>query len=138
MLRSSHPEMFLGKGVLKKCTKFTGENPRRNAISRKLQNNFIEIALWYGCSPVNLRHIFRTPFLKNTCGRLLLRCNINNLVFWISRVMAVGPTHPCCHQKRTVINVKYGIFAVAGNIIDFQFCNKKPSSDQKQSPGGIL
>ena len=25
-----------------------------------------------GCSPVNLLHIFRTPFLKNTSGRLLL------------------------------------------------------------------
>ena len=24
------------------------------------------------CSPVNLLHIFRTPFIKNTSGRLLL------------------------------------------------------------------
>ena len=41
-------------------------------ISIKLLCNFIEIALWYGCSPVNLLHIFRTPFLKNTSGWLLL------------------------------------------------------------------
>ena len=34
--------------------------------------NFIEIALWHGCSPVNLPHIFRITFLKNTAGRLLL------------------------------------------------------------------
>ena len=27
---------------------------------------FIELALWHGCSPVNLLHIFRTPFPKNT------------------------------------------------------------------------
>ena len=27
----------------------------------------------YGCSPVNLLHIFRTPFLKNTSARLSLR-----------------------------------------------------------------
>ena len=26
----------------------------------------------HGCSPLNLLHIFRTPFLKNTCGQLLL------------------------------------------------------------------
>ena len=26
--------------------------------------NFIEIALRHGCSPVNLLHIFRTPFSK--------------------------------------------------------------------------
>ena len=43
-----------------------------SAISIKLLCNFIEITLQHGCSPVNLLHIFRTPFLKNTSGRLLL------------------------------------------------------------------
>ena len=33
---------------------------------------FIEITLRHGCSPVNLLHIFKTPFLKNTFGGLLL------------------------------------------------------------------
>ena len=32
----------------------------------------IEIALWHGCSSVNLLHIFRKPFSKNIPGRLLL------------------------------------------------------------------
>ena len=31
------------------------------------------IAYRYGCSPLNLLHIFRTPFRKNTSGRLLLQ-----------------------------------------------------------------
>ena len=39
--RSSHPEVFLTKGVLKICSKFTGEHPYRSAISIKLQSNFI-------------------------------------------------------------------------------------------------
>ena len=30
------------------------------------------IALRHGYSPVNLQHIFRTPFPKNTSGRLFL------------------------------------------------------------------
>ena len=34
--------------------------------------NFIEITLWHRCSPVNLLHIFRPPFSKNTSGWLLL------------------------------------------------------------------
>ena len=38
----------------------------------KLQSNFIEIALRHGCSPVNLLHIFRTPFHENTSAWLLL------------------------------------------------------------------
>ena len=35
-------------------------------------SNFIEIALRHWCSPVNLLHIFRTPFPKNSSGWLLL------------------------------------------------------------------
>ena len=71
-VRSSHLEVFLVKGVLKICSKFTGEHPYRSAISIKLQSKFIEITLWHRCSPVNLLHIFRTPFLKSTSGRLFL------------------------------------------------------------------
>ena len=70
--KSSHPEVFLRKGVLKKCCKFAGEYQCRSAISIKLLYNFVEIALWHGCSLVNLLHIFRTPFPKNNYGRLLL------------------------------------------------------------------
>ena len=45
------------KGVLKICSKFTGE----------YHANFSA-----GCSPVNLLHIFRTPFPSNTSGGLHL------------------------------------------------------------------
>ena len=40
----------------------------------KVASNFTEIALQHWCSPVNLLHIFRTPFpfLKNTSEWLLL------------------------------------------------------------------
>ena len=71
MDRSSHPEVFLDKGVLKICREFT-EHPCRSAISIKLLCSFIEIALRHVCSSVNLLHIFRTPFSKNTFGRMLL------------------------------------------------------------------
>ena len=55
---------FLKKDVLKICSKFTREHPCRSVISINL--------LWHMCSPENLLHIFRTLFLKNTSGRLLL------------------------------------------------------------------
>ena len=32
--------------------------------------NFIKITLWHECSPVNLLHIFRARFTKNTFRRL--------------------------------------------------------------------
>ena len=72
MFRSSHPEVFLEKGVLKICNKFTVEYPCRSVILIKLRSNFIEIAFRHGCSPVNLLHIFRTLFSKTTSGWLLL------------------------------------------------------------------
>ena len=72
MGRSSPPEVFLGKCVLKICSKFTGEHPCRSVISIKLQSNFIEITLHYGHSPVNVLHIFKTTFHKNTYGGLPL------------------------------------------------------------------
>ena len=71
MCRSSHPEVFLRKGVLKICCKFTGEHQCRSVILIKLLSNFIEITLQHECSAVNLLHIFRTPFFKNTSGGLL-------------------------------------------------------------------
>ena len=63
--RSSPPEVFLRKDVLKICSKFTGKHPGRIVISIKLLRN--------GCSPVNLLHISRSPFPKNTSGELLLK-----------------------------------------------------------------
>ena len=49
------------------CSKITG----------KLLCNFIEIALRPRCSPVNLLHIFRISFYKNTSGGPLLLCLVN-------------------------------------------------------------
>ena len=72
-IRSSHQEVCLGKGVLKICSKFTGEHPCRSVISINLQSNFIEITFRYRCSPVNFLHNFRTPFLKNSSRWLLLK-----------------------------------------------------------------
>ena len=62
----------LPRGVPRKkcfeiCSKFTGEQPCRSAISIKLYST-----LRHGCSPVNLLYIFRTPFPKNTSGWLIL------------------------------------------------------------------
>ena len=63
--------MFLVKGVLKICSKFTTEHSCQNGISIKLESNFIKITTPHGWSPINLLHIFRTPFTKNTYGRIL-------------------------------------------------------------------
>ena len=61
--RSILPEVFL-KSVVKICSKFTEERPWGSVISPKLLSNFIKIPLPLGYSPVNVLHIFRTPFIR--------------------------------------------------------------------------
>ena len=65
-LTRNHPEVLLGKYVLKICSKFTREHSCQSAIWMKLHCKFIEIALRHGCTSLNLLHISRTPFPKNT------------------------------------------------------------------------
>ena len=53
--RSIPPVVFLGKGVLKICSKFTGEHPCRSAISvckfaAYFQNTFSQEHLWRNAS----------------------------------------------------------------------------------------
>ena len=40
LFTSSHPEVFLGKGALKICSKVTGEHACRSVIFIKLQSNW--------------------------------------------------------------------------------------------------
>ena len=79
---SSHSEVLLEKGVMKICSKFIGEHPCRSVIPS-------EITLWHGCSPVNLLHIFRTPFTKNTSGGLLLYIVFIDII-WIHICLEVS------------------------------------------------
>ena len=81
---SSQLEVFLGKGVLKICSKFTGEHSCRGAISIKLQsmprcdfNKVAKLLYWTRTSALVLsckfaKHLFKTPFLENLSGWLLL------------------------------------------------------------------
>ena len=62
----------LEKGFSEIIQQIYRKHPCRSAISIKLFCNVIEIALQHGYSPVNLLHIFRTPFCKNAYGGLLL------------------------------------------------------------------
>ena len=60
---------------MKRCSENMQQIYRRTPMKRCDFNraaNFIEITLLHVCSPVNLLHIFRTVFTKNTSGRMLL------------------------------------------------------------------
>ena len=103
--------MFLRKGVLKICSKFTREHPCRSVISIKLLFSFIEITLRHVCSPVEelpwnhtsvqhgyslvtLLHIFRTHFLKNTSGGVLLQ---HAILYYQGIFLTVAWHNHICH-----------------------------------------
>ena len=57
-IRSSHTDVFIGKGVLKICSKFTGEHSCRSVISIKLQYFdclTIDVHLWSLTSKLKLK-----------------------------------------------------------------------------------
>ena len=72
LIRSSPWDVFLRKGILKICSKFTVEYHCQSVISIKSLCNFIKIELRHGCSPVNLLHVLGTSLPKNTAWLLLL------------------------------------------------------------------
>ena len=112
--RSRRPEVFLRKGVLKIYSKFTRAMPKCYFRSCC---NFVEIALRHGRSPVNLLYIFRTPFLKNTSGRLLLNLislPVNKICmprqmysrsFWKSANKNIARNMFICHWRRSCVFV---------------------------------
>ena len=51
--------------------------PLSTSLNQKQPSNLIEIALRYGCSPVNLLHTFRALFSKNTFEVLLLYVQVS-------------------------------------------------------------
>ena len=67
--------------------------------------NFIEISLRHGCSPVNLLHIFRTPFPKNTSGELFLCCKHLLLAFTTFVILGCGVKKYC---KEVLYSWKWG------------------------------
>ena len=69
---------YLTEAVVQRCSlekvlwKYAANLQETTHAEVWFQSNFIEIALRHGCSPVNLLHIFRTPFPMNRSGWLLL------------------------------------------------------------------
>ena len=72
-LRSSPPEEFLGKDVLKICSKFTGEHLWRATTGNpRYTTNLREEHLLFICLPAKCTIIFRTTFSKIISLQLLL------------------------------------------------------------------
>ena len=81
----SHPEVF----IRKRCSENKQQMYRRTPMPKCDFNKvalqlYIEITLSHRCSAVNSLHFFRTPFLENTSGWLLLSFLYHRFGSWLS------------------------------------------------------
>ena len=88
--RSSHPEVFLGKGVLKICSKFIGEYPCRSEICAFSEHLFLGTPL-DGCFVIschqlhqNIMHLSRWILHKIW---YILRYVVSNLSYQWSMIL---------------------------------------------------
>ena len=83
----------------------------------KVQSNFIDIAHWHGCSPVDLLQIFRAPFYNNISGQFLL-------------IPAIFQTKFGLYIATTILGVlsEVGFVKIhkVETILARQFCKKAP------------
>ena len=67
LYRSSRPDVFCKKGVLKNFAKFTGKNLCQSLFFNKVADlrptTLLKKRLWHRCFPVNFAKFFRTSFL---------------------------------------------------------------------------
>ena len=75
--RSSHPELFCQKGVLKNFGKFTGKHLCQSLFLIKLQARGSEKRLGHRCFPVNFPRFFKTPFYGTT---LVAASSMSNII----------------------------------------------------------
>ena len=99
MVQKQPPE----KSFEKRCSKKSCKSYRKTPVLC----NFIEIALRHGCSPVNLLHIFRTSFLKNTSQGLFL--SGTGVFLWI------------CDFFKNIFFIEYALLKLSYFLFFFPF-----------------
>ena len=70
--RSSRPEVFCEKGVLRNFAKFTGNHLCQSQSFRRAPANLLKKRLWHRFLPVNFAKFRRTPFFTEHLWCLLL------------------------------------------------------------------
>ena len=70
--RSSRPEVFCKKDVLRNFAKFTGKHLCQSLFFNKVAGlrpaTLLKKRLWQRCFPMNFLRFLRTPLLQNTSG----------------------------------------------------------------------
>ena len=94
--RSSRPEVFCKKGVLRNFAKFTGKHLCQSLFFNKVAglrpSKREKKTLWHRCFPVNFAKFLRTPFIVEHLWWLLLKI-VQKPVFMLSKNLLFGSSH---------------------------------------------
>ena len=90
MSRSSRPDVFCKKGVLRNVAKLTGKQLCQSLYFNKVAGlrpaTLLKQRLWHLCFPVNFAKLLRTPFLTEQLRWLRLNVyDISKIFFIIKR-----------------------------------------------------
>ena len=101
--------LYLKKGVLIRCGKFTGEYPYRGVISIKLQSNFIKAWL------KQLSKVSVWGYSWEICSgnflEIIIKASMMEFIFIII---------PCSHQTFIFEHVKYENYSLRGLFFEIQ------------------
>ena len=91
LLRSSHPEVFYKKGVLRYFAKITWKHLCQSLFLNKVTGlrpaTLLKKKFWHKCFPVNFAKFLRTPFVTEQLWWLLLTIvNISDVFFFGSNL----------------------------------------------------
>ena len=125
--RSSRPEVFCEKGVLRNFAKFRGKHLCQSLFFNKVADlrpatlltkrlwhvTLLKKRLWHGCFPVNFAKFLWTPFLAEHLRWLLLNIGLTFVTFvstysWESLEMfsTAGVTKPTFGLSKVLFNEK--------------------------------
>ena len=83
--RRSHQRCSLREDVLRNLSKFTGKHLCQSLLFNKVASlrpsTLSKNKLWHRCFPMNFAIFQRTPFLRNTSGRLLLYLTFHSIQY---------------------------------------------------------
>ena len=83
LVKSSRPEVFCKKCVLRNFTKFTGKHLCQSLFFNKETFSLLKKRLWHRCFPVDFAKFLKTPFLTEHLRWLLLTCAFKNKASFI-------------------------------------------------------
>ena len=89
----------LRKGCSENMLQIYRRAPMPKRDFNKVASSFIEMAFQHGCSPINLLHIFRTPFPQKTSGWLLLKSPKNKISFKQRQNICAGIMYQINHKQ---------------------------------------